>query len=289
MVNNDSIFTIYRYVIKSIKLNEPICLIPFGDIHRFSNLCSTERWFEFLEWAKKKKNTYFLGMGDYDDLMSFNERKAFNQSCFHDATEKTIDDILKERTEKLAKELSFMRGKLIGLVEGNHYGELENGITTTQKLCELLKCRYLGVSSFIRLTFEHFAKTCSLDIWAHHGKGASRLIGGSMNNIQQMENIADADICLSGHDHKKFVAMKTRLKLVQGGGNLELNHRKILFCRTGSFLKGYEPNEKSYVAKAMMSPTDMGVVKIELTPKRKCKQDVKVRHDAFYIDIHASV
>jgi len=285
MVGNDSIFTIHRYEIKVAKLNEPIYLIPFGDVHRFSNLCHTEKWFEFLEWAKKKKNAYFLGMGDYDDLMSFNERKALNQACFHDATEKTIDDIFKDRTANLAKELSFMKGKLIGLIEGNHYGELESGITTTQKLCELLNCRYLGVSSFIRLTFRHSTKSCSIDMWAHHGKGASRLVGGSLNTVQQIENIADVDIGLMGHDHKKSVAMKTRLKLSQGHGNLELSHRKILFCRTGSFLKGYEPDERSYVAKAMMTPTDLGVVKIELTPKRDCRN----KHDTFYLDLHASV
>jgi hypothetical protein len=104
-----------------------------------------------------------------------------------------------------------------------------------------------------------------------------------------MENIAEADIFLSGHDHKKWVAMKTRLALSSSGVDVGLNQRKILFCRTGSFLKGYEPDEPSYVAAGGLTPTDLGVVKIELTPKRKTKKEPGVRHDTFYVDIHASI
>ncbi|MEN6414413.1 MAG: hypothetical protein ABFC84_16875 [Veillonellales bacterium] len=286
---NDSIFTIHRYKINVAHLNEPIYLIPFGDVHRFSRLCHKEKWYEFLNWAKRKKNCYFLGMGDYDDLMSYSERKALNQACFHDSTCQTIDEIFLERCKKLAKELSFMNGRLIGLIEGNHFGVLENGITTTQKLCELLKTKYLGVSSFIRLTIMRGYKNYSIDIWAHHGRGASRLVGGSLNTLQQMENIADADIYLMGHDHKKSAAVKSRLVLSPNGDRIGLSHKKILFARTGSFLKGYEPEEPSYVAKGAMTPTDLGVVKIELTPKRETKKDTDCRHDYFYVDIHASI
>jgi hypothetical protein len=101
-----------------------------------------------------------------------------------------------------------------------------------------------------------------------------------------MIRIADADIYLMGHDHKKSCGYLTKLKLSKGGsGELTLHNRKIMMGRTGSFLKGYVPEEASYVADAGYNPSDLGVLKIELTPRR----DQKDKEESFYIDIHTSI
>jgi hypothetical protein len=278
------IFTIHYFEIPVTKINEPIYLIPFGDIHRSSPMCHEDKWLEFVDWAKTKKRAYFLGMGDYDDMASTSERAILTDKKLHDSSLQTLERLYMTHTERFAKELKFMNGRMIGLLEGNHYAEFQNGTTSTQKLAELLDCKYLGVSSFIRLSFPYEGKRTSIDIWAHHGKGAARLIGGSLNKVQQMGESAEADIYLMGHDHKKTVGLVTKLTLDAGGGKLKLHHRKQLYARTGSFLKGYEDDKVSYVADAAMSPTDLGVVKIELTPRRERKDG-----DSYYIDIHASI
>ncbi len=282
MIAGDSIFTIHHVTIPIHKLNEPIYLIPFGDVHRFTSLCDVDKWQEFLEWAKNKERAYFLGMGDYDDLASFSERKALLESALHESTQETLEEVFVSRTNKFIQEIKFMR--IIGLLEGNHHGILQSGMTTTQMMCDKLKCRYLGVSSFVRLTFVRGNKRACIDIWAHHGKGASRMVGGSLNTVQQMSETAEADIYLMGHDHKKSIALKNRLCL-SNAANIKLTHRKILLGRTGAFLRGYVPDKASYIARAAMSPTDMGVIKIELTPKRNRKNN----EDIFYIDVHASL
>lgn len=279
------IFTVHNYEIEILKANEPIYLIPFGDIHRSAPMCHERKWLEFLEWAKTKKRAYFLGMGDYDDMASASERSILSDKRLHDSSAQTLEKLYLTHTEKFAKEIKFMKGRVIGFMEGNHYAEFPNGTTTTQKLAELLEARYLGVSSFIRLTLKYRAHSASIDIWAHHGKGASRLIGGSLNRVQQMGESAEADIYLMGHDHKKSVGLVTKLTLSEGNGQIKLRHKKQLYARTGSFLKGYENNKISYVADMALSPTDLGVVKIELTPKR----DQTNKQDRFYIDIHASI
>ena len=279
------IFTTYNFDIKVDKLNEPIYLISFGDIHRSAPLCHEEKWLEFIRWAKTKKRAYFLGMGDYQDLTSTSERRILSNKDLHDSTLQTFEKVYLEETKKLYNEIKFMNGRLIGLIEGNHYGEFQNQTTTTQKLAEFMGCKYLGVSSFIRLSFHYSTHHFHIDIWAHHGKGASRLIGGSLNRVQQMGEAAEADIYLMGHDHKKAVASTTRLRLKQGNGEIKLSHRKMYMIRTGSFLKAYVPDKVSYVVDMAASPTDLGVVKIELTPKRDQKGD----EDKSYIDIHASL
>ncbi len=281
-------FEIYHYTVRYKKHGEPIYLIPFGDIHRSAPLCHVEKWLEFLEWAKKKKNCYFLGMGDYDDLVSTSERESLMRSPLHDSTVQTLESMYKKHTDRLVKELSFMKGRVIGLLEGNHYAQFQNGTTSTQRMCDALECKYLGVSAFIRIQFicESRASTTNvIDLWAHHGMGAARLIGGSLNRVQQMGEAAEFDIGLMGHDHKKSVGTVNRLRLIGSGDRMRLSHRKVLLARTGSFLRGYVPGERSYVADSMMGPTDLGTIKIEMTPRRSQASG----QDMTEIDIHASI
>jgi hypothetical protein len=285
MMTTTGIFTTHYVEIPVTDINKPIYLIPFGDIHRSSDMCDVVRWQQFLVWAKSKKKAYFLGMGDYDDLASTTERKVLGNRDLHESTKNTIEGIYETHTNRLFNEIKFMKGRLIGLLEGNHYGEFSSGITTTQYLALKLGAKYLGVSSFIRLSFLYQRKRLIVDVWAHHGKGAARLIGGSLNRVQQMGEAAEADIYCMGHDHKKSVGMTTKLKLTTGNGKMRLIHKKQLYARTGSFLKAYENDKQSYIVDGAMNPTDLGVVKIELTPKRKQEKN----EDRFSIDIHASI
>jgi len=140
-------------------------------------------------------------------------------------------------------------------------------------------------SAVIGLNFQYGRKSASLIIYAHHGRGASRLVGGSLNSVQQMMDIVEADIYLQGHDHKKSVAMKSKLKVARGNGSITLSKKKVLMGRTGSFLLGYVDGQPSYVARAMMAPTDLGTLKLIFTAKR----DKRNRADSFYIDIHSSL
>jgi hypothetical protein len=244
MIGSD-LFTIHQYDIPKWNYNQPVYLIPFGDIHRSAPMCNVEKWKEFLAWAKTKPNAYFLGMGDYDDLLSTSERTLISrQAGVHVSTIETLEDLFVDFTLGLCDDLEFMRGRLVGLIEGHHYAKLQDGRTTTQLMCGKLGCKYLGVSTFIRLSFRNNSKSMAIDIWAHHGVGNSRFLGGSLKR-----------------------------------------ERKVLVGRTGSFLKGYEPEKHSYVAERAFSPTDMGVIKIEMTPRRKRNRDM----DISYIDIHASI
>ena len=282
------IFTIHKYQIEFDNYNEPIYLFPFGDIHRSSPSCDVDRWLEFLNWAKSKKRAYYLGMGDYDDLASTSERAILNNKNLHDSTIRTLDEHYKEHTDSFHKEIEFMGDRLIGLLEGNHYQDLQSGMTTTQYLADKMGCKYLGVSSFIRLVLKHKKRNTSqkLDIWAHHGKGASKLVGGSLNRVEQMLTSANADIYLMGHDHKKSAGYVNTLELKQSNrSSLKLSSRKKLLARTGSFLKSYTPGEVSYVADMALNPADLGVIKIELTPRRTCKNEV----EEYKIDIHTSI
>lgn len=175
------------------------------------------------------------------------------------------------------------------MIEGNHYSTFMDGTTTTQRMCQYLGCKYLGVSAFIRILLVkkscHSRHSAKVDIWAHHGTSGGRLVGTSINSVQRMEEIAEADIYLMGHDHKKSIATMSKLHLSDAKSHLKLNHKRILLGRTGSFLLGYVQGKPSYVADAAMRPSDLGTIKIEITFKQTTLKNMTER----YIDIHGSI
>lgn len=282
------IFTVHRYEIP-YRYNETSYLLPFGDVHMGSPNCDMERFDAWCNWSSKKERAYFLGMGDYMDIASTSERTILTDKKLHESTAHQLEKLYKRQTEKLAHKLRFVKGRIIGLLEGNHFAQFASGMTTTQYLCELLECKYLGVSSFISLEFRPATKrltTLAVDIWAHHGTSSGRLPGGTINSVGKMMEIAEADIYLSGHDHQKGAVNVSKLRLQRGGGGIRLAHRKVLLARTGAFLKGYEDNGlPSYVVDRALRPSDLGTVKIELTPRRVRGKGIDYSH----VDIHTSI
>jgi hypothetical protein len=283
---NESIFTVQTYKI-DFNWGDIFYLLPFGDIHDGNPNCHYELFKEWCEWGATKENSIFIGMGDYTEWFSDTERMGMQSVRLHESSKKTLDDFAKEHCKKFSEKIMFMKGKIIGLMEGNHFFLFDNGMTSTQYICQLLSCKYLGATSMTRLVFsyKHGNKKASLDLFTHHGKGSARLVGGSLNTVQQMAECAEADIYLMGHDHKKSLGMSSKLKLTDGRTGTHLRERKLLYARTGSFLKGYEENQPSYVTKALLNPCDLGTVKIELTPKNKSIG----LSDKTVIDIHASL
>ena len=279
-------FTIHRFKLPWL-LGKTQYLIPFGDVHEGSPNHHKEKWNEFLKWAESKPNAYFLGMGDYFDLMSISENKKIKNAGLHDSTLETLDDIYNDQVVRFVGKIAFMKDRLIGLLEGNHHSEFQDGTTSTQRLAIYMKTKYLGWSSLIRMSFIDGERSkTKLDIYAHHGKGgASKLVGASINHVQNMNQVADAQIYLMGHDHAKLVGMSDRLYLTDGNGALHIRPQKTIYARTGSFLKGYESDKSSYVARAIMRPSNLGAIKIEMT----CKTKYEGKYERSYADTHVSL
>jgi len=272
------LFTTHRVEVE-VEINKPFKLIPFGDIHRDSDLHADEHWRQFLAYAKKQKNALFLGMGDYTDGVSTSERIVLANEGLHDTTRNTLKDVYKGVSKTLVNELGFMRGRMIGMLGGNHYFDFGNGDTTDHVLAAALNTKFLGVCSFIRLSFRfknRGNRRQSLDIFAHHGKGAGSLPGSTFNTLEKMATTAMADFYLMGHDHKKGCIPSTpRLVLNSKGAGAELIVRERVpwLGRTGSFLKSYENGKVSYNVDAGRSPSTLGWIEFEITPRRRQKGD----------------
>lgn len=271
-MNTDGIFTAH-YVKVEAEIGKPFKIIPFGDIHRDSDMFAHSRWQEFLKYAKKQKNALFLGMGDYTDGISTSERIVLSDHKLHDTTKNTLKDVYKGVTKTLVNELGWMRGRVIGVLGGNHYFDFGDK-TTDHVIASALGGKYLGVCGFIRLSISLKGKSTqlSLDIFAHHGKGGGVTPGGNFNTIEKMSNTADADIYLMGHTHGKGCIPSTpRIKLVRSLNGVEVKERTPWLGRTGSYLKVYETGKASYNVDAGRSACALGWIEFEVTPVRIVK------------------
>jgi hypothetical protein len=204
--------------------------------------------------------------------VSTSERIVLNDPGLHDTTKRTLDDVYKGVARTLGNELGFMRGRCLGLIGGNHYFSFPSGETTDHLLAHQLGCRFLGVSSLLRIHFNFGNKrNACLDIFAHHGKGGGGLPGSQFNTLEKMSATAEADIYLMGHTHAKgCIPSSPRLRLSNTARKpyITLDERTPWLGRTGSFLKSYEPDRVSYNVDAGRSACALGWIEFEITYNR---------------------
>jgi hypothetical protein len=264
---------------------------PFGDIHRDADGCNVDKFKSFLAYARElaeKPTTRFIGLGDYNDFASASERQKLH--TLHESTDKKMDRWALYDVKRLAHELSFMKGKLIGLMHGNHEWMFQNGKLGTEVLCELLECPFLGYASYVRIKVLHEDKRFLqnigyFDIFGSHGKGGGQLIGSPYNSLEKMDKIfPSADIYLMGHDHKKGALSRSVLEY---NSHFRQTQKRQWFGRTGSFLEGWVEDEPNYIIPRMYAPTDLGIIRFECYFKRKqVLNENGKRKDLYIKDIH---
>jgi hypothetical protein len=277
-MRTDGVFNVHKITIKH-PVNRPFRLVPFGDLHFDSPAFCQDTWAEFRKrLAKNNPVTYYLGMGDYVDGYSTSERRVIYSDSLHESTRRRQEDDDKLRVTTLANQLKPIKGRIIGLLGGNHYQSYMDGSTSDMLLARKLETRYLGVCAAIRVSIECVQRTGSkggphgvtFDIFAHHGRGGGVTAGGKFNSVEKMANHADADIYLMGDNHARGAfPLGDRLYLVNDPSNgVVLKARKRWIGRTGSFLRGYEPGVASYVVDGCMPPANLGWIEFEITPTR---------------------
>lgn len=269
-------FTVHGFKIP-FGYSKPFRLVFFGDVHRDSPNHAAAKWREFLDYARKLKDAWFFGMGDYLDSTSTSERECLGNisAKMHETLRNDIIALQLAKCELVAKELSFMKGRLIGMLNGNHYFDFPSGINSDQKICELLGAKYLGVCSLVRLYFDAQGRRHSRDIFAHHGMGAARLFGGSFNRVQQMAEGVEADIYAMGHDHKRIASPGQPRLFLRHDSNTGLNveYREPVVLRTGSYLASYEDGVVNYNVDSCRSPASLGHVEVIVTISSKNNPD----------------
>ena len=277
----DSVFTTLYKRFLLPDYHTRVIIQPFGDIHRDSPNCAVDKWLKCVEWMKKEHTpyTYYLAMGDLCDFASKSERAILRDPKLHDTTRKNIDQEMGIKPLKLIyNEINWMGDNLIGCLEGNHRWDFEDGTTSTQKLCQMLKVNWLGDVCIIRLSFvikkgKTKMSSISVDIMAAHGRAGGKLAGTTINQVDDLKTIFPmADIYLCGHDHKRGSWPTSTLEALSGSKqNLIIKQKRQHLGRTGSFLRGYVEGATSYVVQRILRPNDLGIIRYMIDFRRNTK------------------
>lgn len=287
----------YTYKTKQItiecNLGDKHKIIPFGDVHRDTLGCDEDRWQWFLKKSEtttiENPSTWFLSMGDTHDFGSFSEVNKIKSAALHQTTMEKFDMMAQEDNRKFCQEIAFMRGKMLGFIEGNHGWVMSDGKTANEDLAERMGSESLGWLCHYTLNFQFKDRnkgSQNVYIVACHGKAGGKTAGNSVNQVDWLRNIFPAaDIYIMAHDHERWVRPVNVLTPVIAKGGVKLKQKRQLLCRSGSFLKGYHDGASSYTVAGLFRPSDLGSIQIEISFHR----DQRDGEDRIITDIQGVV
>lgn len=273
-------FKVHNSKIRLNSVDEGFSIYFFGDVHRFVKSCDVDRWRAFLREAERhiqqQPNTFFFGMGDYDDFASTREKKEM--VGLHETTIEAFHEMNEKRTRVMAAEMKVMRGRTLGLIEGNHHWVYQNGMTTTQDLANRLQAEYLGwlCHYTIGVYFgEGVNRTTSLHFVLCHGKAGGKRAGATINQVEDMKHIFPmADVYCFGHDHHRGAWPTSVLYPVNSKGTFKIKQKTQWLCRSGSFKKAYEDNTAGYEIGRLLKPADLGAIRLDFGFTRYSRKGV---------------
>lgn len=262
---------------KVINYSRPdvIDIYPFSDAHLGSPGCSeTHLRKKILECANKGNMAYALGVGDWADSITKND-KRFTGNCLADWVERT--NIIESQRKKIKSIFSPIteQGQWLGIGAGNHEETIHDNHSDDliRNVCNDLNVPYAGYHAFYNLEFRRCGKkTHNLIIHAWHGSGAAQTEGARLNRLVRLVNDFEADIYLMGHLHAKTTHETNRLGLVNG----RITAVPVKASITGAWLKAYEQPEDgkssdpSYVEKKGYKPAVIGCPIIRIRPDNYC-------------------
>jgi len=266
---------------------KPTILIPVSDVQYGSEACSSAR---FRRWIERILRLYdnpdyqllFLGLGDYTDSLRPSMRRKFQQSGM-DEDEHIVEavyDTIQRHHEGFLKLVDGTQGKWIGLLEGHHYFDFGNGVTSDTMLAEKLDTTFLGDCARIHLTFQRTypngGKSGSRDfqIWAHHGEGGGMTPGAPLNKLNPLVGRFEADCFLMAHQHKAVTTKVPYCYDVRVKGGWKMTHKDISLTCTGGWLQGFGQGSRNggraggyYPEQKMLTPLSLGGTRIYIEPR----------------------
>ena len=191
------------------KSGEIMHLYVISDFHIGSPAFSEEKFKEANKLIVADKLACTLFLGDTID----NDRpttRLMRKQLFADRPDAQVDEdgqVYNFLDLKVIPMLRPLVKNCVGFMEGDHYREFINGLTSTQYICSQLKTEYLGKGeAHIDLNFKPYGQSVrTISINARHGRSASPSLSG---NVRKLENIMmgeeNFDIYFRGHSHNPY-------------------------------------------------------------------------------------
>lgn len=143
------------------------------------------------------------------------------------------------------------RELIVGIVSGNHERRTtrEVNVNPAYRIAKELGVRYFGDEAFIKVRFgeKKNRKPVTYTIYATHGWGGGRTVGGKVNSMAQCGKVVVSDIYLTAHTHQITAFNASIFVPDQHNGNVI--QMEQWFVSSGGYLerqgypicKGYPP------------------------------------------------
>ncbi len=198
------------------------------DVHLGNAACSEALLDKFVETVRSDPFARWVGVGDYAEWINRRDKRYDPASVA--PWLQAGGDMAKLERDAFIEHVRPIAGQCLGLVKGNHedtmllYSERD----VYQAICESMGAGEhsplaLGFSGFLRISFARCKDKGGNDAWAldmflTHGWWGGRLRGNGELNLERLFGWVEADIVISGHDHKGGAYPIARIRPAKNGG-----------------------------------------------------------------------
>jgi hypothetical protein len=266
-----------------------ITLYALGDVHIGALNCALPHFKAVLREIDQDPYALWFGGGDIVDAILPQDQKRFDPGTLPDWMLKGKPDAIRMRLKDMiasevgmAKDLLHgIRGKCLGLIEGNHEFEVmkRHNRDVTRELCDSLGVPHLTDCFFARLLFKKAGHVASCKLYAAHGCGGGRTPGAEAGHLARMAADKDADIVLRGHSHTQFILPPlVRLSVPSRGAlGAETTSRAVRAANWGCYLKTLAAGPSTYDSRAQYPARPLSTVRVRIRPFYKEPGGVRMR------------
>jgi|TARA_Y100000310_G_scaffold4944_1_gene5856 hypothetical protein len=261
---------------------KPLEVMIVGDVQYGAAGFNLKKFRDHIDYAISKK-MWYIGLGDYVDVMSPSGRKNYARFAAdaYDSTLETVNEAAERHVDTFLDLVKGTEGRWFGLVEGHHYFPFNDGTTSDTRIAEALGAPFLGTQAYIGLRLIREKKDSNpasrqVDFLCKHGVGGGGKLSSQLLKLENWMNEWTADVYTTAHATKITFGPKTRIGPVWGKKKAWVKEEKKLLVSTGGYMAGYDVGstgntggmrpQGSYVEKAGMAPVALGSPVVKLTP-----------------------
>lgn len=258
-------------------------IYPLGDIHLGVVHCDEDLLREKVYEIKHTKS-FWLGMGDYADLITPSDFKRWDGAILADWMKGKEDNIGPTQVRKVDEILSPIWGQCLGLIEGNHDAAItkHHHYNFMKELLYLANKKhtvpYAGVQCHVSLVFrrENSNESHVYKIHARHGEGAARTSGArALAVLRLAATFVDAHIIFSGHLHGQEAPDVPQRLVVRNG---KLMAFESFACMTGAWVRAYMQGvPPCYLERWGTPPSVLGCPHVIIHPNEGKMELIKTR------------
>ena len=182
-----------------------------GDVHLGGAQFARKELLKTIEKIQQGENDYWVGLGDLGDYVNWQDTKRFEPSGFEKNRKvRDLGNLHEIYVKELAEVFGPIKGKCLGLVDGNHEFEYarRHSVVITTLLASKLGTRVLDYSCAFRLIFSRDKDmkhhSSSLRFYLFHGSGGGAMKGGKALRLSRyFLSYPWADVVFSAHQHDR--------------------------------------------------------------------------------------